>query len=217
MKRILFLGSAALVLCLTGAPAAAAVFTENFSGAAPGPNSSLSGTAFAVTSGAVDIVGQQNGSFFSCDANLAGNCLDLVGSPGNGAIQSSIIPLVAGGTYTINFTHDLQGFNTGDPVTALFTVALGSFSQQLAATPSTTMTMLSFVAALSDPNARLSFIQNTAPDSVHGAVLSDISVDEMFPGPGVPEPASWALLIAGFGIAGTALRRRRGALPVVLA
>ena len=27
---------------------------------------------------------------------------------------------------------------------------------------------------------------------------------------GVPEPAAWALMIAGFGLAGTALRRRRG-------
>ncbi|OYU15378.1 MAG: hypothetical protein CFE37_06425 [Alphaproteobacteria bacterium PA4] len=31
------------------------------------------------------------------------------------------------------------------------------------------------------------------------------------PGPGVPEPASWALLIAGFGLTGAALRRRRAA------
>jgi hypothetical protein len=32
------------------------------------------------------------------------------------------------------------------------------------------------------------------------------------PAPGVPEPASWALMIAGFGLAGAALRRRRTAL-----
>ena len=31
---------------------------------------------------------------------------------------------------------------------------------------------------------------------------------------GVPEPASWALMIGGFGLAGTALRRRRAALAV---
>lgn len=31
-------------------------------------------------------------------------------------------------------------------------------------------------------------------------------------GPGVPEPGVWALMIAGFGLAGTALRRRRARL-----
>lgn len=31
------------------------------------------------------------------------------------------------------------------------------------------------------------------------------------PGPGVPEPASWAMLIGGFGLAGSTLRRKRKA------
>ena len=40
----------------------------------------------------------------------------------------------------------------------------------------------------------------------------DVTYNETSPnptGPGVPEPASWALMIAGFGLAGAALRRRR--------
>ncbi|THD61667.1 MAG: PEP-CTERM sorting domain-containing protein [Phenylobacterium sp.] len=32
---------------------------------------------------------------------------------------------------------------------------------------------------------------------------------------GVPEPASWALMIAGFGLAGAGLRRRRGRAETV--
>ncbi len=38
----------------------------------------------------------------------------------------------------------------------------------------------------------------------HSHFLADVS-------PGVPEPATWALMIAGFGLAGVALRRRRAA------
>jgi hypothetical protein len=37
-------------------------------------------------------------------------------------------------------------------------------------------------------------------------VIPDAPVD---PGPGVPEPATWAMMILGFGAAGAVLRRRR--------
>ena len=41
-------------------------------------------------------------------------------------------------------------------------------------------------------------------------VFDDITFGSATPGPSVPEPASWALMIAGFGMVGSALRRRRG-------
>ena len=50
--------------------------------------------------------------------------------------------------------------------------------------------------------------------------VDDISVVEgqaVVTAPGVPEPASWALMISGFGLAGAALRRRRGAGDAVRA
>ncbi len=38
--------------------------------------------------------------------------------------------------------------------------------------------------------------------------LTGIGLDDL--GPGVPEPATWAMMIIGFGAAGTVLRRRKG-------
>ena len=37
------------------------------------------------------------------------------------------------------------------------------------------------------------------------------------PAPGVPEPQSWAMMIAGFGLAGAAMRRRRALAKAVVA
>ena len=51
--------------------------------------------------------------------------------------------------------------------------------------------------------------QNTA-FSGNDFALDDISLSTAPPG-GVPEPATWAMMIAGFGLAGATLRRRRGA------
>jgi hypothetical protein len=44
--------------------------------------------------------------------------------------------------------------------------------------------------------------------TTHGAVLNT-GFDNIALGRGVPEPAAWALMIAGFGLAGATLRRRR--------
>ncbi len=54
--------------------------------------------------------------------------------------------------------------------------------------------------------------------TVAGAFASQWSIEGVpedpstGPGPGVPEPATWAMLIAGFGLAGASLRRRRAAV-----
>ena len=44
---------------------------------------------------------------------------------------------------------------------------------------------------------------------------SDAFVDTLPALGGVPEPANWALLIAGFGLTDAAMRRRRG-IPAVM-
>ncbi|MGZ3403672.1 MAG: PEPxxWA-CTERM sorting domain-containing protein [Phenylobacterium sp.] len=51
-------------------------------------------------------------------------------------------------------------------------------------------------------NFGLTSMTFTQVDGVDGMILAGVSL-------GVPEPASWALMIGGFGLAGAALRRRR--------
>ena len=50
------------------------------------------------------------------------------------------------------------------------------------------------------------FFTGAAPTSFTGKWITTFTGGG---GPGVPEPASWALMISGFGLAGAALRRRR--------
>jgi hypothetical protein len=52
-------------------------------------------------------------------------------------------------------------------------------------------------------------------DSLGASPGFDVTFVQVLPGsigPGVPEPASWAMLIAGFGLVGAARRRRNSAL-----
>jgi hypothetical protein len=50
------------------------------------------------------------------------------------------------------------------------------------------------------------FFTSDTPTTFTGRWLTDFTGGG---GPGVPEPASWALMISGFGLAGAAFRRRR--------
>jgi hypothetical protein len=49
----------------------------------------------------------------------------------------------------------------------------------------------------------------------NNAFVSDLAPDgAIFTGSGVPEPAAWALMIAGFGLVGSTLRRARPVLAI---
>jgi hypothetical protein len=205
MHKTLAVWMLSLVVAMFTAQAAV-LLQEDFSGATPGANSSLAGTQFQVTSGAVDIVGVLNGSFFQCANNPTGNCIDMVGSPGVGHISS--IPtfnLIAGDTYTISFGYILQGFVAGNTPTSDFTVGLGTFSQILTAIPVVQNGSLTFSPGSNQTGAALTFATDTAPDDVHGAVLDHIVLTETR-GTAVPEPSSLALLAIGVGLLGIAKR-----------
>ncbi len=66
-------------------------------------------------------------------------------------------------------------------------------------------------SVLSGANWAFELIDNNASPTADTNQLYRLTLSEAFadPGPGVPEPAAWALMIGGFGLAGAALRRRR--------
>jgi hypothetical protein len=216
------------VATASGANAATVLFSQDFN-SLPQALGTTSVPGFNVITGTVDIV--TNGNFgISCVGNT-GACLDVDGTPGPGQLQSNAINFAAGRTITVsldlsgnqrdNVTDDFEFYVSLDQNIALnnvffcFTFGCGAPVNA----PPTSLIGAGFVVQGSDPWSSLSltftpassgslfvgFYSNSA-DNV-GPLVDNVLVTQA-----VPEPASWAMLIAGFGLVGAAARRRRTAV-----
>jgi PEP-CTERM motif len=64
---------------------------------------------------------------------------------------------------------------------------------------------------LSSTTSPLIFESLTSPNGLNGAVISNITVDDLGATSAVPEPSTWAMLLIGFaGVGFMAYRRRKG-------
>ena len=206
--RPYLLGAAlALATSLGGAAQAQTVFSEDFSGATPGfgYTGRITGTKFTASRD-VDIVGQLNGSFFSCGPlNPGGNCIDLIGGTGPGGTTTSTqFSLAAGVLYTLAFDDAGMAGN-------VYSAAVDGFSQTFLSVGSVVNNSFSFTPLTSTDAATLAFTTITSPDSSHGPTLANIRITGAPTAPpgAVPEPASWAMMIVGFAMIGAGLRYRR--------
>jgi hypothetical protein len=201
-----------LFLGLAGPASAGVLFSEDFSAATPGPHGlgQIPGTQFSVDNLNVDIIGVLNGSFFGCSDNPGGNCLDLVGEENGGGVQS--IPtfnLKAGSVYTLTFGENLQGYAPGSSATTQIQVSLGTLSQDLTFNGGiNTPTTVTFKPTTNQSNAILAFETLVPADAVHGAVIDHVQLSVSG---GVPEPATWAMMLIGVAGLGGLARRRRAA------
>lgn len=190
MKKMLAIAAVALVPSLAQA---APFFADDFNANTVGGNKVPTG--WSVASGTVDIVGP---GYFGGLCNSGGDrCIDLDGSTSNAGVLSHDFTLNAGTTYTAFF--DLAGNQRGgsDTMTATFGTSSQAFAfawnqawgtYSLAFTPTT-----SGIYTLSFDHA--------GGDNV-GIILDNVAIQA------VPEPESYALLLAGLGVMGAVARRR---------
>lgn len=193
--------AAALCAANVSAHAASVVFEDNFNANVAALNGTPAG--WSVTDGTVDIVGPGDRWGWLC-AGSNNTCIDLDGSSNNAGILSKSISVTAGQTYTLSF--DLAGNQRNHPIPSSVddvTVTFGSASQTLAgivsAAPWQTHS-LSFTAATSG-SVSLSFA-NAGGDN-GGAVLDNVRVTA------VPEPETYAMLLAGLSLVGALARRKQ--------
>ena len=115
-------------------------------------------------------------------------------------------------------------FNFAAPVSGSFGIMssffgntnFGNFTNQTSLTltvsnvqPNFAMTDLTFFFDPTNGGSTVFGLQDAGNDNI-GIVIDNLSLSV---GP-VPEPATWAMMIAGFGLAGMAARRRRPAVAI---
>lgn len=210
------------------APASAGVvFSDNFDSEAGG-NSALNYAGFAnfAVTGNVDVV--KSGDF---GITCSGSCVDLDGSSGPGKLTSLasfafnpgdvirlsfslggsqrsasfdnyFVELAFGGvTSVINY-----GFNwgSGDVVVFPSVSSTGIFSSTGIAGTDPFGPHSVFFTAGSAGSLKFT-IGTTSADNI-GPLLDDVKLT--IDAGAVPEPAAWAMMLAGFGLVGAAMRRR---------
>lgn len=198
----------ALVGAIFALPAhATTVFSHDFE-AYPSNSLNFNGFSGFTVTGAVDVVGASNPFGISVGSNV----VDLDGSPGAGMLTSQTINFSAGDLVSINY--DLAGGQRGNGDNDWFSGIdfLTGINTDLSDSgivgqddPFATH-MLSFTA-LADGSFNF-FVGTNSTDSV-GPLLDNVSVAIANGNGAVPEPASWAMMLAGFGLVGGAARYSR--------
>ena len=136
------------------------------------------------------------------------NSIDLNGND-QGEISQTFSGLSAGTQYIVSF------FISGNPDNGLgtktATLTLGTSTNPVSYTLSalnSTSTMdwkpVSYSFVADGSGSALLSLQSTTPGA-YGLAVDGFSISA------APEPATWGMMILGFGIAGTAVRRRRSA------
>lgn len=194
MIRQLF--AAAALMAATSAAVAAPVFSDNFNADALGLNTTSFLGGWTVSNGTVDTIG--NPGFYDLIPGN-GRYIDLDGSTGHAGVFSNSVNLAANTTYVMTFSlagnHRGYGADTVD-------VTFGSSTAQYVLSSPDALTQYSVSFTTGAGGATGFSFHNRGGDNV-GAMLDNVSIAA------VPEPETYAMLLAGLGMVGFAARRRR--------
>jgi hypothetical protein len=200
--KIYLAGAVALVagLALAASSNAAVVLSDNFDAAVPDQLNWAGDSVFLATSppGSVDLIGA-GGSFDFYPGN--GSYLDLDGSSGTGNDPAGEITSILSfgpGSYTLSFY--LGGNARGAPAQTT-RVILGDFSTDITLASGNPLTHYTF--SFNTASAGSLIFRELGPSNQQGNILDNVSL-------AVPEPATWAMMILGFGGVGAMVRRRHG-------
>lgn len=194
MKKLLF--GAMLAAVVPSAANAAVIISENFES---GPG------AFTLSGNAV----LANGATYNPCCGTPNDTSNTFVAFGGGDLPSGLasasFDTILGSTYTVNFDYAALGGGS-EPLT--FTVAGESFTFNPVANNAIVFTPGSFTFTGTGGAASL-VVTSGGLNSVD-AIVDNISVTGA-----VPEPATWALFILGFGVIGGALRRSKPTRAVI--
>ena len=138
------------------------------------------------------------------------------GWAGVGTLYQAGVPLAQIGTYTLQVERGVRNDTQSSPGWVALNFSNTNttiYASGTLASPGNWSTWTStYTVGAADVGSTISIVLNGAGDQGN---WDNVRLDGPSGTGGVPEPASWALLIAGFGMVGASLRRRRqGAAPV---
>lgn len=193
VKRTVHAGLCAFALsAFAGGAQAAVIFNDNFDGNTLSLDAVPDG--WTVSNGTVDIKGPGLSDLYPGN----GAYIDLDGSTHDAGVLSQSFSLTGGVMYNASFT--LAGSTRGDSNTV--DVSFGSTTESFTLASSDPLTLFNVgFTPVSNGNFALTFANRGGDES--GAVLLDVAITNA-----VPEPGTYALMLAGLGMLAAVGRRR---------
>ena len=193
MKKPLLTLLFSTVLAASASAHANLLFEDNFNAEARELNTTLSN--WTVSNGSIDVIGTGYFDFYPGN----GNYLDLDGSSRNAGKITTLTSFALNPGFTYLLSFDLGGSKRGDSNSV--NVALGNFSETFTlASSAGWQNITRSITVQGDMSSRLSF-DHAGGDNM-GLILDNVSVTA------VPEPETYALMLAGLGLMGFMVRRR---------